>query len=79
MVNALTENKDKNQSEWLKKADFLTETLPFMKRYANKVIVVKFGGNAMGKKNMLIILLKILFYYNKLACYRLLFMEVVRK
>ena len=50
MVNALTENKDKIQSEWLKKADFLTETLPFMKRYANKVIVIKFGGNAMGKK-----------------------------
>ncbi len=43
-------NKDQIQSEWLKKADLLTETLPFMKRYANKVIVVKFGGNAMGKK-----------------------------
>jgi acetylglutamate kinase len=38
------------QIEWLKKANLLTETLPFMKRYANKVIVVKFGGNAMGKK-----------------------------
>ena len=45
-----SENKNKIQSEWLKKADFLTEILPFMKRYANKVIVVKFGGNAMGKK-----------------------------
>ena len=43
-------NKYQIQSEWLKKADLLTETLPFMKRYANKVIVVKFGGNAMGKK-----------------------------
>ena len=43
-------NKDQIQYEWLKKADLLTETLPFMKRYANKVIVVKFGGNAMGKK-----------------------------
>jgi len=44
-------NKNNNiQSEWLKKADLLTETLPFMKRYANKVIVLKFGGNAMGKK-----------------------------
>ena len=43
-------NKDQIQSEWLQKADLLTETLPFMKRYANKVIVVKFGGNAMGKK-----------------------------
>ena len=46
----LKNNKDQIQSEWLKKADLLTETLPFMKRYANKVIVLKFGGNAMGKK-----------------------------
>ena len=46
----LKNNKDQIQSEWLKKADLLTETLPFMKMYANKVIVVKFGGNAMGKK-----------------------------
>jgi acetylglutamate kinase len=46
----LNKNKEQIQLEWLKKADLLTETLPFMKRYANKVIVVKFGGNAMGKK-----------------------------
>ena len=46
----MKKNKDQIQTEWLKKADLLTETLPFMKRYANKVIVVKFGGNAMGKK-----------------------------
>ena len=46
----MKKNKDQIQSEWLKKADLLTETLPFMKLYANKVIVVKFGGNAMGKK-----------------------------
>ncbi|MDC0093491.1 acetylglutamate kinase [Alphaproteobacteria bacterium] len=46
----MNNNKDQMQSEWLKKAELLTETLPFMKRYANKVIVVKFGGNAMGKK-----------------------------
>jgi acetylglutamate kinase len=46
----LNKNKEQIQSEWLKKADLLTETLPFMKRYSNKVIVVKFGGNAMGKK-----------------------------
>ena len=39
----------KKQLEWLKKAKLLTETLPFMKRYADKVIVIKFGGNAMGK------------------------------
>ena len=46
----MNKNKEQIQAEWLKKADILTETLPFMKRYANKVIVVKFGGNAMGKK-----------------------------
>jgi acetylglutamate kinase len=46
----LNKNKEQIRAEWLKKADLLTETLPFMKRYANKVIVVKFGGNAMGKK-----------------------------
>ena len=46
----MKKNKDQIQSEWLKKGALLTETLPFMKRYANKVIVVKFGGNAMGKK-----------------------------
>ena len=46
----MNKNKEQIQLEWLKKADLLTETLPFMKRYANKVIVVKFGGNAMGKK-----------------------------
>ena len=32
------------------KVDTLMETLPFMRRYADKVIVIKFGGNAMGKK-----------------------------
>ena len=46
----MNKNKEQIQAEWLKKADLLTETLPFMKRYSNKVIVVKFGGNAMGKK-----------------------------
>ena len=46
----MIKNKEQIQAEWLKKADLLTETLPFMKRYANKVIVVKFGGNAMGKR-----------------------------
>ena len=33
--------------EWLRKAHLLSEALPFMQRYANKTIVVKYGGNAM--------------------------------
>jgi len=30
------------------KADILSEALPFMKRYAGKTVVVKYGGHAMG-------------------------------
>ena len=37
-------------SDFSKKAELLMETLPYMKRYSNKIIVVKLGGNAMGKK-----------------------------
>ena len=32
------------------KAEILIEALPFMRRYAGKSIVVKFGGNAMGEQ-----------------------------
>ncbi len=39
-----------NPDDFLKKAKILMETLPFMRRYSNKIIVIKFGGNAMGKK-----------------------------
>lgn len=34
----------------LEKAGILIEALPFMRRYAGKSIVVKFGGNAMGEQ-----------------------------
>src|SRR5690606_4233678 len=33
---------------WLRTARTLTEALPFMRRYAGKTIVVKYGGHAMG-------------------------------
>ena len=36
--------------DWLSKAGLLIEALPFMKRYANKPVVVKFGGHAMGEQ-----------------------------
>ena len=29
----------------LKKAQFLSEALPYTKQYKNKVVVIKFGGN----------------------------------
>jgi acetylglutamate kinase len=34
--------------EWLSRAHFLTEALPFMRRYAGETVVVKYGGHAMG-------------------------------
>ena len=42
-------NKDISQ-KWLEKAGLLVEALPFMRRYAGKSIVVKFGGHAMGEQ-----------------------------
>ena len=39
-----------NLTHPLEKASILIEALPFMRRYAGKSIVVKFGGNAMGEQ-----------------------------
>ena len=36
------------RSDWLSKASILTDPLPFMRRYADSRVVVKFGGHAMG-------------------------------
>ena len=33
----------------LKKAELLSEALPYTKQYKNKVVVIKFGGNALSK------------------------------
>ena len=46
MKNKILEEKN----SLLKKADLLMETLPFMRRYTDKIVVIKIGGNAMGKK-----------------------------
>ncbi len=37
------------RSDWLAKAEVLTEALPFMRRYSGHRVVVKFGGHAMGE------------------------------
>ena len=37
----------KNEDQW-ESARFLSEALPFIQRYTDKTIVIKFGGNAMG-------------------------------
>jgi acetylglutamate kinase len=37
--------------DWIATARTLSEALPFMQRYAGAVVVVKFGGNAMGDED----------------------------
>ncbi len=37
---------------WLRTAKTITEALPFMRRYAGKTFVVKYGGHAMGDKEL---------------------------
>ena len=49
----MTDTSDLNDDisqKWLEKAGLLVEALPFMRRYAGKSIVVKFGGHAMGEQ-----------------------------
>ena len=43
-----------SRSDWLSKASILTDALPFMRRYADSRVVVKFGGHAMGMAIFLI-------------------------
>ena len=43
-------SRDMNH-DWIATARTLSEALPFMQRYAGAVVVVKFGGNAMGDED----------------------------
>ena len=40
---------DQMQVDLLAKTGMLIEALPFMRRYSDKTILIKFGGHAMGK------------------------------
>ena len=40
------------REDWLSKAGILTEALPFMRRYNDKTVVVKYGGHAMGNDEL---------------------------
>ena len=44
----MSDDAHDQRAEWLAKADILTEALPYMRQHAGKVIVVKYGGHAMG-------------------------------
>ncbi|MDA5192945.1 acetylglutamate kinase [Govanella unica] len=41
-------DKQEYQKQWLKQAGVLIEALPYMRRYAGKTFVIKYGGHAMG-------------------------------
>ncbi|BBK35352.1 acetylglutamate kinase [Allostella sp. ATCC 35155] len=43
---------DISRNEWLAKAATLSEALPYMRRYAGKTFVVKYGGHAMGDERV---------------------------
>lgn len=44
----MTNEKLQLRAKWLEQAGILTEALPYMRRYAGKTIVIKYGGHAMG-------------------------------
>ena len=46
----MKQNSTDKTINFAKKAEVLMETLPYMRRYAEKIIVIKFGGHAMAKK-----------------------------
>ena len=48
----MNDNTHDQRAEWLAKADILTEALPYMRQHAGKVIVVKYGGHAMGNASL---------------------------
>ncbi len=43
---------DKTAEDWLDKAHILSEALPYMQRYEKKIVVVKYGGHAMGDEKL---------------------------
>ena len=42
----MSENNN-DAKDWLSNADMLTEALPYMQKYADSIIVIKYGGHAM--------------------------------
>ncbi|WP_026189039.1 acetylglutamate kinase [Orenia marismortui] len=44
--------------ELIKKADILMEALPYMKKFSDKTVVIKYGGNAMVNKEVMASVLK---------------------
>ncbi len=42
-----------SHADTIKRADILTEALPYISRFSSKTIVIKYGGNAMNDPSIL--------------------------
>ena len=45
-------SKSKDHAEWLEKAGILADALPYMRAFAGKTVVIKYGGHAMGDDSL---------------------------
>ena len=43
-------SNEKQREAWIDRAHMITEALPYMRKYANANLVIKFGGHAMGER-----------------------------
>ncbi len=48
----MTQNSISDTKHWLRTARTITEALPYMRRYAGKTFVIKYGGAAMGDREL---------------------------
>ena len=48
----MTEEKQRRRAEWLAQAGILMEALPYMRRYNDQKLVIKYGGHAMGDQSL---------------------------
>jgi len=48
----MTQRNYSDTKHWLRTAKTITEALPFMRRYAGKTFVIKYGGHAMGDSEL---------------------------
>lgn len=52
MIDKAPSELDEQKASWIKKASILSEALPYMRRYNGRTIVIKYGGHAMGDKDL---------------------------
>ena len=48
----MTKISKTKENEWIEQASILSKALPFMQKYSDKNITIKFGGSAMGKNDL---------------------------